>query len=58
MREQSTITAPADRGLLRAARGLLQWFDRTPRLLLFGFVVSVLGTFELSRVHSAPWSGP
>ncbi|HWM10625.1 MAG TPA: hypothetical protein VNO82_14830 [Solirubrobacteraceae bacterium] len=56
MREQSMITAPAERGLLRAARGLLRWFDRTPRLLLFGFVVSVLGTFELSRVHPAPWT--
>jgi hypothetical protein len=45
---------------LAAADAVLRWFDRedrrTPRLLLFGLVVSVLGTFELSRVHPAPWT--
>ncbi len=35
---------------------ILRWFDRTPRLLLFGAVVSIFGTFELSRVHPAPWT--
>jgi hypothetical protein len=35
---------------------ILRWFDRTPRLLLYGVVVSILGTFELSRVHPAPWT--
>ena len=28
---------------------------RTLRLLAFGVLVAVLGTFELSRVHPAPW---
>jgi hypothetical protein len=56
MRDQSTIAAPTARGPLRAVTGLLRWFDRTPRLLLLGFVVSVLGTFELSRVKPAPWT--
>jgi hypothetical protein len=35
---------------------ILRWFDRTPRLLLFGVVVSIFGTFELARVHPAPWT--
>jgi hypothetical protein len=56
MRDQPTIAAPAARAPLRAATGLLLWFDRTPRLLVFGFVVSALGTFELSRVKPAPWT--
>lgn len=56
MSDRSTIAAPAARGPLRAVAAMLQWFDRPPRLLLFGFVVAVLGTFELSRVHPAPWT--
>jgi hypothetical protein len=57
--EQSTPSV-RQRVPLGAADAVLRWFDRpnrrTPRLLLFGLVVSVLGTFELSRVHPAPWT--
>jgi hypothetical protein len=42
--------------MVAAVTRILRWFDRTPRLLLFGVVVSILGTFELSRVHPAPWT--
>jgi hypothetical protein len=56
MSDQSTFAPAAVRGPLRAVVELVRWFDRTPRLLLFGFVVSLLGTFELSRVHPAPWT--
>jgi hypothetical protein len=41
---------------MRAVARLIAWFDRTPRLLLFGLAVSILGTFELSRVKPAPWT--
>jgi hypothetical protein len=40
----------------RVVAGLVQWFDHTPRLLLFGFVVAVLGAFALSLAYPAPWS--
>lgn len=40
----------------RAIARLLAWFDRTPRLFFYGLVVSLLGTFALSRLHPAPWT--
>jgi hypothetical protein len=47
-------------GPLRIATRVLAWFDRpegrTLRLLLFGLVLALLGTFELARVHPAPWT--
>ncbi|MEA2493657.1 MAG: hypothetical protein QOJ29_1568 [Thermoleophilaceae bacterium] len=56
--EQSTPHVPR-RMPLGTVEAMLRWLDHqgrtTPRLLLFGLVVSVLGTFELSRVHPAPW---
>jgi hypothetical protein len=52
--------APSRGGPSRIASLILAWFDRpegrTLRLLLFGLVVALLGTFELARVHPAPWS--
>jgi hypothetical protein len=60
MTDQPISSAPAGGLPARALRALLDRIERiagtTPRLLLFGLVVSVLGTFELSRVHPAPWS--
>jgi hypothetical protein len=40
----------------RAAGRILAWFDSTARLLVYGAVLAILGTFELSRVHPAPWT--
>jgi hypothetical protein len=61
MPDQPISSVPA--GVRRPADALQAIVDRierlagtTPRLLLFGLVVSILGTFELSRVHPAPWS--
>jgi hypothetical protein len=60
MSERISHAAPARGGPLRIASATIAWFDRpegrTLRLLLFGFVVALLGTFELSRVHPAPWT--
>jgi hypothetical protein len=59
MSEESTATVAT--GTPRAAPlGVIRWFDRAEgrslRLLLFGALVSIAGTFELSRVHPAPWT--
>ena len=60
MSEQSTSSgslrnAPLSRGAAFVRR-LDRNEGRTRRLLAFGFVVALLGTFELSRVHPAPWT--
>lgn len=60
MSEGTSQAAPALGGPLGFASRTLAWFDRpegrTLRLLLFGLAVAILGTFELSRVHPAPWT--
>src|SRR4051794_23472720 len=59
MSEGTSQAAPARGGALRIASRPVAWFDRpegrTPRLLAYGIVLAVLGTFELARVHQAPW---
>ena len=59
MPEPSSTSLPARPGRPRVAARALTWIDRpegrTLRLLAFGVIVAVLGTFELSRVHPAPW---
>ena len=59
MSDRAPVSTPERRAPLRALSSVLAWFDRpegrTLRLLLFGLVVAVAGTYELSRVHPAPW---
>ena len=60
MTDKSSTPAAAVTGRARMSFPLWRWFDRpdgrTVRLLLFGLVVAVAGTYELARVHPAPWT--
>lgn len=59
MSDSPSTNLPARAGLPSLIVRVYGWFDRpegrTLRLLLFGAIVAALGTFELSRVHPAPW---
>ena len=60
MSEQFTTSASLRDAPLGHGAALARRLDRnegrTRRLLAFGFVVALLGTFGLSRVHAAPWT--
>jgi hypothetical protein len=60
MSDQPSTPAGQVTGRANPIASLWRWFDRpegrTLRLLLFGLVVALPGTFELSRVHPAPWT--
>lgn len=60
MSDRSLVSSPERSLPLRSLSSVLAWFDRpegrTLRLLLFGLGVALLGTYELARVHPAPWT--
>lgn len=60
MSDSPSTSLPGRAGLPSLVSRTYDWFDRprgrSLRLLAFGVVIAALGTFELGRVHPAPWA--